>query len=324
MVVLGCIEVLRIKIKMNRKILAVTLVFIVFTCYVAGCKQQEKKATIYDSPKNGSINISVDESFKPVIEEQIKVYEASYPGTKINAVYKPEADCFRDLENDSIRMIIVASELTHDQNKFFDEKLNFMPLYDVLAYDAVCAIINKETSDSVFSMKKIQSLLNGSDTSFNVVLDGNKATSTVRYLIDSVLNGSSAFGNNVMAATNSRGVIDYVSSHKNAIGFVGSSWVLNVQDPEQVAYQKNIKMALLQCKHHCEEGEYARPSQYTITYNQYPLVRPLYFILKEKFTGLGTGFTNYLSYERGQLVFRRSFLVPGKMDFRLRKSLLSK
>ena len=38
---------------------------------------------LYDSPKNGAINISVDESFKPVISEQIKVYESSYPGTKI-------------------------------------------------------------------------------------------------------------------------------------------------------------------------------------------------------------------------------------------------
>ena len=324
MAVSGYTEVFRIKIKMNRKFLRDTVVFFVFTCYVAGCSPQEKKATVTDSPRNGSINISLYESFRPVIEEQIKVYEASYPATKINAVYKPEADCFRDLENDSIRMVVVASELTHEQNKFFDAKLNYMPLYDVLAYDAVCAIINKESSDSVFSINKIQSLLSGKDTSLYVVLDGNKATSTVRYLIDSVLKGSSVFGSNVMAAANSRGVIDYVSSHKNAIGFVGSSWVLNSQDPEQVAYQKNIKMALLQCKHHCEEGEYARPSQYTITYNQYPLVRPLYFILKERFTGLGTGFTNYLSYERGQLVFRRSFLVPGKMDFRVRKGLLSK
>jgi len=38
-------------------------------------------------------------------------------------------------------------------------------------------------------------------------------------------------------------------------------------------------------------------------------------VLKENYTGLGTGFTNFLSLERGQLVFRRSYLVPAKNIF---------
>ncbi|MCU0375781.1 MAG: hypothetical protein MUF24_10775, partial [Chitinophagaceae bacterium] len=45
----------------------------------------------YDTPKKGTIRISVDESFKPVIDSQIKVYEASFPETKIIAEYKSEA-----------------------------------------------------------------------------------------------------------------------------------------------------------------------------------------------------------------------------------------
>ena len=67
---------------------------------------------------------------------------------------------------------------------------------------------------------------------------------------------------------------------------------------------------------------YARPSQATIIRGEYPLVRGLFFILKENSNGLGTGFTNYLSLERGQLVFRRSYLVPAKMNFNIRKSMM--
>jgi phosphate transport system substrate-binding protein len=48
----------------------------------------------------------------------------------------------------------------------------------------------------------------------------------------------------------------------------------------------------------------------------------LYFILKENANGLGTGFVNYMSLERGQLVFRRSYLVPAKIDFTVRKSMM--
>ena len=47
-----------------------------------------------------------------------------------------------------------------------------------------------------------------------------------------------------------------------------------------------------------------------------------HFILKENAAGLGTGFLNFLSLERGQLIFKRSFLVPAKMGFKKRNSLL--
>src|SRR5579863_9487553 len=64
-----------------------------------------------ETPTDGTINISVDESFKPVIDSQIKVFESSFPNAKIIVHYKSEADCFRDLAKDSTRMIIVTRGL---------------------------------------------------------------------------------------------------------------------------------------------------------------------------------------------------------------------
>ena len=61
---------------------------------------------------SGTIHISVDETFKPVIDSQIQVFEALYPNAKIIADYKPEAECFKDLIKDSTRMIIVTRGLT--------------------------------------------------------------------------------------------------------------------------------------------------------------------------------------------------------------------
>jgi len=303
-----------------RRIIHLEKITAILICMLAfwSCENGDRKST-YDSPKQGTINISVDESFEPVISEQIKVYESSYPGTKINATYKSEADCFRDLQKDSTRMIIVAKGLTEEERKFFVDKLSYPPQYDILAYDAVSVILNKDAKDSVFTLRQLQDMLNGKDSSKSIVVDGNNATSTVRYLLDTILHGKN-FSRNVMAANGSKAVVDYVSRNANAIGFVGSSWVTNDQDPEQLAYRDKIRFALLECKNNCDSGSFAKPSQATITYAQYPLVRPLYYILKENSNGLGTGFTNYLNLERGQLVFRRSFLVPGKMYFGLRKS----
>ena len=291
---------------------------ILFAVFTLACNNSNEKNT-YDSPKQGTIYISVDESFEPVISEQIKVYESTYPDAKIIASYKSEADCFRDLQKDSTRMIIVAKGLTEEERKLFVDKLSYPPQYDILAYDAVSVIINKYAKDSVFTLAKLYDMLSGKDTSKNIVVDGNNATSTVRYLLDSVLHGQN-FSKNVMAASGSKAVVDYVAKNENAIGFVGSSWVTNEQDPEQLAYKDKIRFALLECNRNCDSGSFAKPSQATISYGQYPLVRPLYYILKENGNGLGSGFTNYLNLERGQLVFRRSYLVPAKMYFGIRKS----
>jgi phosphate transport system substrate-binding protein len=278
----------------------------------------EKKEDKRDTTTKGEINISVDESFKPVIEEQLKVHHSSYPEARINVSYKSEAACFRDLQSDSTRMIIVAKGLTDTEAESFKNYLGYKPQYGILAYDAVTVIVNRASRDSVFTLDDLHNILNGKHK-MTAVMDGKNATSTVRYLQDSLLKGA-PFGANVVAAANSEKVVEAVSNNTDVIGFVGISWVGDSYDPRQQAYQEKIRMALLECVKCDEKGVFAKPTQSTITYGQYPLARPLYYILKENAAGLGTGFMNFLSLERGQLIFKRAFLVPAKMGFINRKS----
>jgi phosphate transport system substrate-binding protein len=301
---------------MSRLIKTILAVFIICLIFLK-CRN---KIELYDSPLKGKIFISVDESFKPVISEQIKVYESTYPEAHIEASYKPEADCFRDLDKDSTRMIIVSRGLTDDENQYYKQKLSFKVQWDILAYDAVAVIVNVHSKDSLFTIDKLKSYLTGKDTSKLVAVDGKKTTSTVRLLKDSLLKGAE-FGKNVMAAADSKELINYVASNINAIGFIGTSWVGDEDDTAQQRYKDFIRLALIECKN-CDRGVFARPSQATISAGEYPLVRPLFFILKENTSGLGTGFVTYLIFERGQLVFRRSYLVPAKMDFSVRKSMM--
>lgn len=269
-----------------------------------------------DTPSKGTINISVDESFQPVMEEQIKVYESSFPNTKIIASYKSEADCFKDLQSDSTRMIFVARGLTNKEADAYKGQLLYKPLYGILAYDAVALIVNRQSPDSIFTIKDIRDILAGKKK-VTAVMDGKNATSTVRFLMDSVLKGDS-LGKNVVASKSSRDVIDIVSKNPSVIGFVGLSWVGNGYDKEQLKNLKTIRFGLVECLKCTEKDAFAAPSQYSITYSQYPLARPLYYVLKENATGLGTGFMNFLGLERGQLIFRRSFLVPAKMNLNKR------
>lgn len=309
-------ELLKQNISM-KKITAITLsIIILFSCN----NTNEKQQSFYDTPNNGTIYISVDESFKPVIEQQIQVYQSSFPKTKIIASYKSEVDCFRDLDKDSTRLIIVAKGLNTKEEDYYKGKLYFKPFYDAVAYDAVAIIVNANSNDTVFSYNDVKDILSGSKNT-PAIMDGNNATSTVRFLQDSVLHGA-AFGKNVVATQGSQAVIEAVSQMPNAIGFVGLSWVGNSNEPKQVEQLKKIKLALLQCTKCTEKEVYAKPSQSTITNAQYPLARPLFIIVKENTVGLGTGFKNFISLERGQLIFRRALLAPAKMSFKKRNGLI--
>ncbi len=292
-----------------------SFVVVLFASLAISCKN-DKPADNRDTPVRGSIHISVDETFRPVIEEQLRVHKASFPNTNIRVTYESEADCFRSLQQDSTRLVIVARGLTEQEAEAYKKNLSFRPIYGILAYDAIAVVISKERKDSFFTLRQLSEMLSG-ENPVTVVMDGLAATSTVRYVKDSLLK-EKEFGKNVVGVKGSRDVIEAVMKNPSAIGLVGSSWVGDLYDAEQQRYLKYITLARLECAL-CEEKEvFAKPSQATITYGQYPLARPMYYVLKENWAGLGTGFMNFMSLERGQLIFRRAFLVPAKMSFNVR------
>ena len=308
--------------KYHPTILLRVLTIMTFILLAASCNPNKKKAKVItgdDTINSGTIHISVDESFAPIIDSQIKVFMSLNPKAKIIPHYKPEADCLKDMLNDSTRMIIITRGLSDDEELYYKDTLSFIPMHGRIATDAIAVITNNKAKDSLFSIAEIRGMLNGtSPYTYQLVMDGLKATSTVRFLIDSVLRGQSLKGN-VVAARNSEGVINYVASTPNAIGFIGVSWIGNREDPAQLTFQKKVRLAALQCAN-CAEEVYVRPYQANMAMKRYPLNRGLHYILKENYAGLGKGFVNFLTHEKGQLIFRRGYLVPDRMALQIRKA----
>ncbi|MBS1916619.1 MAG: substrate-binding domain-containing protein [Bacteroidetes bacterium] len=284
------------------------------------CGSNNQNNTPQETPTSGTINISVDESFKPVMDSQIKVFESSFPNAKINVHYKSEAACFRDLTyKDSTRLIIVTRGLTEQERHFYEDSFHFIPNYGKLAYDAIAVIVNNKSKDTILSMAQVRLFLASSDSKMpQIVMDGVSATSTVRYVMDSVLRGQ-PLGKNVVAAKSSEDVINYVADHPKAIGFIGVSWIGNEDDPDQLSFQQKVKIAAVQCVS-CLGETYVEPYQANIALKRYPMVRDVYYILKEDFHGIGNNFVNFLQYERGQLIFKRAYLWPARMSFEIRNS----
>jgi phosphate transport system substrate-binding protein len=294
--------------------------FLVLLGFLQGCNNTARPDN-RDTTTTGTIHISVDETFRPVIDSQIKVFESQYPQANIEVHYKPEAECLRDLNKDSIRMVIVTRGLSKKEEQILRDTLEFKPMYGPMAFDAIAVITNNQSKDTLFTMEDIRSMVKGtSGYKYKVLLDGTTATSTVRYVVDSLLRGA-PLSPNIVAAKSSEAVIDYISNNTDAIGLIGVSWTGNKDDPQQTTFLQKVKIAELECVG-CN-GTYVKPYQANIAMGRYPMIRPLYYILKENYEGLGSGFKNFLIYERGQLIFKRAYLLPARMRFEVRDMQIS-
>ena len=302
--------------KTNRIIITALSCFMILF-FITGCESKVKGPT--DTLVSGTIHLSVDESFKPVMEEQIRVFKKSFPQAHIIAEYKTEADCFKDLYNDSAnRMVIVTRGLNEEEDVYFLDTLKFYPHWDNIANDAITVIVNSKSNDTLFTLERLRNQLSGkTNREQKIVFDGLNATSTVRFVMDSILKGEKFDTSVVQAVKTSQQVIDYVAKTENAVGFVGISWVGNPEDSAQVKMLNKVKIAYLSCLV-CDDKPYVKPMQASILTRRYPLVRGLYYILKENYNGLGTGFVNFLNQERGQLIFKRAYLGT-RMDFGVRR-----
>ena len=108
-------------------------------------KTEEVPADRYD---RGTIHISCDESFRPVIDAEVAVYESSYPETRLVVHYKPEADCLRDFAVDSIRMVVATRGFTESERTLMIDSLGVGPQQVVVAHDAIAVIVHPQVQSS--------------------------------------------------------------------------------------------------------------------------------------------------------------------------------
>ncbi len=302
-------------IKISKSFLFVIAVLLIVS--LNNCTSyEEQRSTLPDRRDSGIINVSCDESFKPIIDEMVKVYESRWMKTKINVIYKPEADCLDDIENDSIRMVITTRKLNESEENHLIDSFKVYPESRVMALDAIAVIVHPDSVDSLFTMQEIRQILTGNFRKNLIpVFDGVKATSTVRFIVDSVLRNDS-LTKNAVAARTSEGVINYIAGKKDAIGFIGVSWIGNRDDSLHISYLKKVKVAQLERVNF--PGKFIFPVQANIFLRRYPMMRELVYVLKERHQGLGNGFTDFMTDNIGQLIFHRAYLVPVWQSFYVR------
>ncbi|HLR38338.1 MAG TPA: substrate-binding domain-containing protein [Chitinophagaceae bacterium] len=316
---------------MNR--IGIYLAGLILLAGVVSCNRGKKAPTTRTS---GTIHISADESFKSLIDTEIAVFENLHPDAHIIPKYTSETQCFKDLIDSSAELIIVTRPLSKDEEAYFN-KIEISMAQKKFARDGVALIVNPANKDSLMTMKNLKDIMLGKDTVKNYEVVFSIANSSlVHYVKDSVLEGKE-FGEDIKTAGGSEEVVDYVASHENALGVIGAGWISNPYDSTGLSFLDKIKVIALMgdsTHNYLEESGsfdpddpayrkyYFKPYQAYIAFKTYPLTRNVYFVLRQPYFGLGTGFANFLTGNKGQLIIYKQRLFPLKFNYQIRKANL--
>lgn len=299
--------------------LSVLLLISLFSC--RGGSQQEIKETT----TSGNIKIAVDESFQPLLDTEIFTFTHLYKYARITPMYKPEYDVINDFMNDSVRVMVTSKKLSDAQIQELRDSL-FVARTTTFAYDALAFITNKQNPDTLLRYSELQDIFTGKLTRWkqinpnsglgpiNVIFD-NTRSGNIRYFKE-LFEVADTLGDNFFALKSNREVIDYVSRNPDAMGIISVNWISDKDDSLSMSFINKINVVAVSHKY-INDGSFYRPQPGFIYDRSYPFVREIYFISRETFKGLGSGFIQWATAEQGQRIVLKSGLVPATMPIRL-------
>lgn len=308
----------------DKSILLLRFSFLSLFLIFISCAGGKNKAPD-ETPTRGKIKISVDESFQPIIDSEVFTFTHLYKNAKITPGYKPEYDVINDFMNDSVKVIVTSRKLSDYQIQYLRDTL-VIARTTTYAYDALALVTNKSNKDTLVKYNFIKDIFLGKVKKWNEI-NPNSKLGDIRVIFDNTKSGNIRYfkelfeirdtlGKNFFALKNNADVIDFVSRNPDALGIVSVNWISDKNDSLSMSFIRKVNVLAIS-QQYINDGSYYRPYQGSIYDKSYPFVREVYFISRETFAGLGSGFINWACAEQGQRIVLKSGLVPATMPIRL-------
>lgn len=294
---------------------------------------------------SGFAKVYCDESFKNILEQEIQIFQYQYPQSDVMARYMSESAALDSLLNDNVDLIITQKDLTQDQRRYLASK-NRAYRSRMIAVDAVALIVNKNCDIDGLSMQELSDLMTGKyrtwgkivptkmrNDSIRLLFDGN-ASGVIHYAKEKFLKGKD-FTFPVYSAKSSEEVFQLVEKNRNAIGFVGVSWIADdmgesqksdeerfkqlnksEQETEPSAIDFTDRVKVLRVRK-MDKVEGVKPYQAYIADGSYPLFRKIYAIDAAPPGTPAHQFYVFLTGVIGQKIILQTGIMPGAEPVRI-------
>jgi phosphate transport system substrate-binding protein len=271
--------------------------FLLFSLFLLTDCSQEKAG---ETARSGKMTMAVDRQLGDAAGNQIKMFTAYYPDTKITLLGSGSGKTVKHLLDRSARAALISGDPDAVEDSLFatmPQRLRREPV----ARDAIVCIVNRTSPISKLSLKELGALFSGKESSGVTAL-----VTADDYRLLSMFAAATGIGKKEITARGciSEGeLIKRVSSDRNAIGLLFRSsldGVLNDRVGENEIRIIHIAK---------EEGSTPYPpTQQNIFEGLYPLVTTVYYVYYAG-DALAAGFGSWLSTS-GQKTFEKSSLAP--------------
>ena len=199
----------------------------------------------------------------------------------------------------------------------------FFPQVIRIATDGIALIVNLQNNDTIVDTDMLRKILSGKilrwkdlygrmgGGNIRVAFD-DPNSSTVRYMLDSLLQGDS-LSENCFAAGSNRAVVDYVSRTPDALGVIGVNWISDDRDSLSMEFLNRVRVMRVGSAMLPNARNSFQPYPYYLYTGQYPLRRSIYILLNDPRSGLPTGLAWFLAGSRGQRIVLKNGLLPATM-----------
>jgi len=298
----------------------------------------------------GSTTIFCDDGFRNILNEEIEVFEFSYPGSSIIPFYVSEQDAIDTIMADSTQAIIVTQELSKEQKEYIRNKFKRVVKTHCIAVDAVALITNKDNRVTSLSMDEIKNILNGkitkwsqlagNDTTAIKLIFDNAGSSTVSYMRDKFLpKGAKISDNpNAYAQKDNAQVFDVVKNDRDALGIISVSWLGDdlslakkvpveirnkdyANQNDTIATNLTTEVNVVKVSNPTEENDFDptgyKPYQVYINSGEYPLFRKVYMISTASNSTVLHSFYTFVTGFVGQKIISKTGILPYHMNPRV-------
>jgi len=311
-----------------KNVLYIGFTFVLFVLSIESCVEGKKDGRT-DTRVSGTVAFAADESFSPVIDEEVQVFEATHMDAHLHAVYTNELDAINRLMNDSdtIWLAFAARDFKEKEREYL-KNTGRIPVSFPIAYDGLALIVNNANPDSMISVKDVKRIFSGDAKNWTDVFPNSKMgeievvfdnpkSSTVHWVVDSLLDGKPINSPNIQAVKTSEEVIKCVEKTPNAIGVIGSNWLNDKRDTTNITYKKNVTVMSVSNADKPEFRSSYQPYQAYIQMGLYPLYRTVWALLNDPRHGLPWGFSHFVVSPIGQKIILKSALLPYRGDIQI-------
>ena len=285
------------KLKIQIMSSSIKIIMLFFLGIIAiGCTKEDKSPSYH----KGEMTILTDESFKSVTEALAEGYMINYPETKIKVVTKKEDLGFIDLLNDKVRIAVMSRDLTPEEVKTYEERVDLKFLPARFAADAVIFVVPKNSPKESISMEEITKGMESDEKHF--IFDGTNS-SNLNFVAQRLKKQPKDLKFSVIPG--SKNIIEELNKYPDKIGVIGLNTFSRPYDKESEQLRNMVKILPVEYK-----GKQYNADFENLRKMNYPFTRVLYFLTNEGNFNIANGFIRYSCTQLGQMIVQKEGLQP--------------